>query len=82
MHPFAAWMDKYSRSYLAISEGDSVVLASLAHLFAVVVVLALAFPGTDLPLVTPIRLESIIKIDQVCEGDQDFSAAIVKQFMT
>jgi len=31
VHPFAAWMDKYTISYFAISEKDTVVLATLAH---------------------------------------------------
>ena len=55
-------MDKFTVSYLAISEGDPIVLATLAHLFAVVVTLSLAFPDIDLPLVTSIRLQSIIEV--------------------
>lgn len=61
---FVAWMDKYPISYVAISEGDSLVLVALAHFYVVVVTLAIIFPGIDLPLATPIRLESIIKVDQ------------------
>ena len=58
-------MDKYSISYVAISEGDSLILVTLAHFYAVVIALAIVFPSSDLPLVTPIRLESIMKLDQV-----------------
>jgi hypothetical protein len=65
VHPFAAWMDKYTISYFAISEKDTVVLATLAHFYAVVVCLALAFPEMALPLTTTIRLKSIIEIGQV-----------------
>jgi len=65
VHPFAAWMDKYTISYFAISEKDTVVLATLAHFYAVVVCLSLAFPEMALPLTTTIRLRSIIEIGQV-----------------
>jgi hypothetical protein len=65
VHPFAAWMDKYTMSYIAISEGDPVVLGTLAHFFAVVVTLDLAFPDIDLPLVSSIRLQSIIEVGRV-----------------
>lgn len=72
LHPFSAWMDKYTISYFAISEGDTVVLAILAHFFAVVVALDLAFPDIDLPLMTPIRLRSIVEIGQVMQRKAPF----------
>ncbi|KAE9373902.1 hypothetical protein N431DRAFT_504404 [Stipitochalara longipes BDJ] len=65
MHPFSAWMNKYTISYIAISEGDPIVLATLAHFFAVVVTLDLAFPDINLLLVSPIRLQSIIEVGRV-----------------
>jgi hypothetical protein len=71
-HPFAAWMDKYTISYVAISEGDPIVLATLAHFFAVVVTLDLAFPDIDLPLVSPIRLRSIIELGRVLRKKPEF----------
>jgi hypothetical protein len=80
VHPFAAWMDKYSISYVAISEGDSLVLVILAHFYAVVVTLAIVFPGIDLPLVTPIPLESIIKVDQILRRKPGFFCANCKAY--
>lgn len=72
VHPFAAWMDKYTVSYVAISEGDPVVLATLAHFFAVVVALDLAFRDIDLPLASSIRLRSIIEVGRVLRRKPEF----------
>jgi hypothetical protein len=63
IHPFTLWMNKYSISYSAISGRRPLILASLAHWYAVTIVLNLACPDVKLPLISPIRAKSILEID-------------------
>lgn len=68
IYPFSTWMTKYSISFISISEGDTFVLTTLAHFFAVVVTLAIAFPATDIPVFVSIRIKGIIEAGQILGG--------------
>lgn len=68
IYPFSSWMTKYSISFISISEGDKLVLTILAHFYAVVVTLAIAFPAVDIPPFASIRLKGIIEADHIMQG--------------
>lgn len=68
IYPFSFWMTKYSISFISISEGDIFVLTTLAHLFAVGVTLAIAFPAIDIPLFASIRIKGIIEASHILGG--------------
>lgn len=65
IHPFSAWITKYAISFIDISEKRSIILAVLAHMYAVVVVLSMALPAVDLPLFASIRIRGILEVDLI-----------------
>ncbi|KAH8807123.1 hypothetical protein F5884DRAFT_788581 [Xylogone sp. PMI_703] len=71
IHPFTAWFTKYSTaSYIDLSKRDPLLLFFLSHMYAVVVMLAVALPAIDLPFFASIRLRGILDIRLVLEREQ------------
>lgn len=80
IYPFSSWMTKYSISFISISEGDIFVLTTLAHFFAVVVTLAIAFPAIDIPLFVSIRIKGIIEASHILRGTPEIFCDICGTF--
>jgi hypothetical protein len=51
----------------AISNKDTIFLVSLAHFFAVLIVLEFAFPAIEISLLSSIRKKCIAEIDRIVQ---------------
>jgi hypothetical protein len=65
--PFAQWLNRYPFAIEAISNKDTIFLVSLAHFFAVLIVLEFAFPAIDIALLSSIRKKCIVEIDRIVQ---------------
>jgi hypothetical protein len=67
VYPFAQWLNRYPFAIDAISNKDTIFLVSLAHFFAVLIVLEFAFPAIDISLLSSIRKKCIAEIELIVQ---------------
>ena len=81
MHPFTALEDPYhTLAFDDISATDPVVLAVIAHSYAVVLTLAVVFPAVDLPIITAIRVKGIFEADRLGSGKPGWACGVCRDY--
>jgi hypothetical protein len=81
MHPFTALEDPYHTiAFEDISATDPVVLAVIAHSYAVVLTLAVVFPAVDLPIITAIRVKGILEAERLGRGNPGWVCGVCRDY--
>lgn len=81
MYPFTAWFTKNSAaSFIDLSKKDPLLFLFLAHMYAVVITLAVALPEIDYPFFASMRLKGILEINKKMERESWFTCAACHAF--
>lgn len=81
IYPFTAWFTKNSAaSFIDLSNRDPLLFLFLAHMYAVVVTLAVALPEIDYPFFASMRLKGILAIYNQMERGSWFACAACHAF--
>jgi len=62
IYPYSTFMKPLSSSFLSINENEPFLIATLAHLFAVNILLGIVFPAINVPAFIPTQLRSLKSI--------------------
>lgn len=62
VYPYSTFMKPLSSSFLSINENEPFLIATLAHLFAVNILLGIVFPAINVPAFIPTQLRSLSAI--------------------
>lgn len=81
IYPFTAWFTKNAAaSFIDLSNRDPLLFLFLAHMYAVVVTLAVALPEIDYPFFASMRLKGILAISKKLERGSWFTCAACHAF--
>lgn len=81
IYPFTAWFTKNSAaSFIDLSKRDPLLFLFLAHMYAVVITLAVALPEIDYPFFASMRLKGILEINKNMERESWFTCAACHAF--
>lgn len=81
IYPFTAWFTKNSAaSFIDVSNRDPLLFLFLAHMYAVVVALAVALPEIDYPFFASMRLKGILAISKKMERGSWFTCGACHAF--
>ncbi|KAL7914359.1 hypothetical protein GGI35DRAFT_439980 [Trichoderma velutinum] len=81
IYPFTAWFTKNSAaSFIDLSKRDPLLFLFLAHMYAVVITLAVALPDIDYPFFASMRLKGILAINKKMERESWLTCAACHAF--
>lgn len=81
IYPFTAWFTKNpAASFVDLSERDPLLFLFLAHMYAVVITLAVALPEIDYPFFASMRTKGILEINKKMERESWFTCATCHAF--
>ncbi|KAL6825390.1 hypothetical protein J3E69DRAFT_334219 [Trichoderma sp. SZMC 28015] len=81
IYPFTAWFTKNSAaSFIDLSNRDPLLFLFLAHMYAVVITLAVALPEIDYPFLASMRVKGILEINKKMERESWFTCVACHAF--
>lgn len=81
IYPFTAWFTKNSAaSFIDLSKRDPLLFLLLAHMYAVVITLAVALPEIDYPFLASMRVKGILEINKKMERESWFTCVTCHAF--
>lgn len=81
IYPFTAWFTKNSAaSFIDLSKRDPLLFLFLAHMYAVVITLAVALPEVDYPFFASMRVKGILEINKKMDRESWFTCVACHAF--